>query len=59
MHYFLETKVVKHPLYSIGAKIMFRTVSVHFANLGHVKVAKHVLEPDALFRGTKVVKHPF
>jgi hypothetical protein len=24
-----------------------------------VKVAKHVFEPDALFRGTKVVKHPF
>jgi hypothetical protein len=39
--------------------MMLGRASEHFANLGHVKVAKHVFEPDALFRGTKVVKHPF
>jgi hypothetical protein len=31
------TKVVKHPFYSIGRKLMFGSVSEHFANLRHVK----------------------
>jgi hypothetical protein len=26
--------------------MMFRSVSVHFANLGHVKVAKLLFEPE-------------
>jgi hypothetical protein len=43
---FLETKVVKHPLYSIGPKMMFRSVSVHFADLQHVQAAKLVFEPE-------------
>jgi hypothetical protein len=43
---FLETKVVKHPLYSIGPKMMFKSVSVHYAYLGHVKVAKLLFEPE-------------
>jgi hypothetical protein len=43
---FPETKVVKHPFYSIRPKMMFRTVSVHFANLRHVNVAKLVFDPE-------------
>jgi hypothetical protein len=42
---FLETKVVKHPFYSIGPKMMFRSVSGHLAKLRHLKVAKLVFEP--------------
>jgi hypothetical protein len=37
---FQGIEVVKHPFYSIGPKMMFGCVSVHFANLGHVKYAK-------------------
>jgi hypothetical protein len=36
------TKVVKHPLYSIGTKMMFGSVSEHFVNLLHVKNEKLV-----------------
>jgi hypothetical protein len=43
---FPETKVVKHLFYSIRPKMMFRTVSMHFANLRHVKVAKLVFDPE-------------
>jgi hypothetical protein len=40
--------------------MMFGSVSEHFANLRHVKDAKLVFSGlNALFRGTKVVKHPF
>jgi hypothetical protein len=40
MHYFGGTKVVKHPLLSIGPKMMFGSVSEHFANPRHVKDEK-------------------
>jgi hypothetical protein len=99
------TKVVKHPFYSIRPKLMFGSVSEHFANLRHKKDAKLASETECtilgyqsceasirlhwtrndvreyfrafrqhstgkrcktcvsrlntLFRGTKVVKHPF
>jgi hypothetical protein len=99
------TKVVKHPFYSIRPKLMFGSVSEHFANLRHKKNAKLASETECtilgyqsceasirlhwtrndvwqyfrafrqhstgkrcktcvsglntLFRGTKVVKHPF
>jgi hypothetical protein len=57
---FRGTIVVKHPFQSIGPKIMFGSVSEHFANLQHTKICKTcVLVLIALFRGTKVVKHPF
>jgi hypothetical protein len=36
------TKVVKHPFYSLGPKMMLGSVSEHFANLRHVKDAKLV-----------------
>jgi hypothetical protein len=39
---FWGTKVVKHPFYSIGTKMMFASVSEHFTNLRHVKGAKLV-----------------
>jgi hypothetical protein len=40
--------------------MMFESVSVHFANLRRVKICKTcVLGLNALFLGTKVVKHPF
>jgi hypothetical protein len=56
----LGTKVVKHPFYSIGPKMMFESVSKHFANLRHVKRCKTcVLGLNALFCGPEVVKHPF
>jgi hypothetical protein len=34
---FRGTKIVKHPFYSIGTKMMSGSVSEHFANLRHVK----------------------
>jgi hypothetical protein len=39
--------------------MMFGCVSEHFANLRYVKDAKLVFDLNALFRGTKVAKHPF
>jgi hypothetical protein len=56
---FRGTKVVKHPFKSIGPKMMFWSVSWHFANLGHVKDAKLVFEPECTISGYKVVMHPF
>jgi hypothetical protein len=57
---FLGTRVVKHPFYSSGPKMMFGCVSDHFANFRHVKRSKtSVSSLNALFRGTKVVKRPF
>jgi hypothetical protein len=57
---FRGTQVVKHPFNSIGTKMMFGSVSEHFANLRHVKRRKTCVSGlNALFRGTKIVKHPF
>jgi hypothetical protein len=57
---FRGTEVVKHPFYSIGAKLMFGSVSEHLANLRPVTRCKtFVWWLNALFRGTEVVKHPF
>jgi hypothetical protein len=57
---FRGTEVVKHPFYSIRPKIVFGSVSEHFANLRHVKNSKTFLSGlNALFRGTEVVKHLF
>jgi acid stress-induced BolA-like protein IbaG/YrbA len=54
------TEVVKHPFYSIGPKMMFGSVTEHFANLRQVKYAKLVFSGlNALFQGTEVLKHPF
>jgi hypothetical protein len=40
--------------------MMFGCVSEHFANLRHVKRCKNCVSgPNALFRDTEVVKHPF
>jgi hypothetical protein len=40
--------------------MMFASVSDNFTNLQHGKRCKTcVLGPKAIFRGTKVVKHPF
>jgi undecaprenyl pyrophosphate phosphatase UppP len=53
-------EVAKHPLYSIRPKMMFGSVSEHFANLRHLKRCKTcVLGMYALFHGTEVAKHPF
>jgi acid stress-induced BolA-like protein IbaG/YrbA len=55
---FRGIKVVKHPFYSIGPKLIFGSVSEHFANLRQVTRCKtFVRSLNALFRGTKVVKH--
>jgi hypothetical protein len=57
---FQGTKVVKHPFYSIGHKMMFGSVSDHFTNARQVKKGKTCVSGlNALFRGTDVVKHPF
>jgi hypothetical protein len=57
---FWVTKVVKHPFYSIGPKMMFGSVSEHFNNLRQVKRFKTCVSGlNALFRGTEVVRHPF
>jgi acid stress-induced BolA-like protein IbaG/YrbA len=59
MHYF-GYQVLKHPFYCFGPKMMFGSVSEHFANLGLVKRCKTFVSGlNALLRGTKVVKHPF
>jgi uncharacterized protein with PIN domain len=53
------TEVVKHPFYSIRPKMMFESVSEHFANLRHVKRCKTCVSGlYALFQGTKVAKLP-
>jgi hypothetical protein len=57
---FVGSKVVKHPFYSIGHKMIFASVSDDFTNLQHVKRCKTCVSGlNALFRGSKVVKHPF
>jgi hypothetical protein len=35
-----QKNVVKHPFYSIGPKMVFGSVSKHFANLRHAKRCK-------------------
>jgi hypothetical protein len=39
---FWDTKVVNHPFYSIGPKMMFASVSEHFETIRQVKDAKLV-----------------
>jgi hypothetical protein len=57
---FQSTEVANHPFYSIGTKMMFGSVLVHFANLRHVKRGKTCVSSlNALFKGTELVKHPF
>jgi hypothetical protein len=57
---FRGTKVVKHPFYSIGTKLIFGSVSKYFANLRHVKRWKTCVSGlNALFLGTEIAKHPF
>jgi hypothetical protein len=52
--------VVKHPFYSIWPKMMFGSVSEHFANLRQVKRCKTCVSClNTLFQGTEAVKHPF
>jgi hypothetical protein len=56
---FQGIEVVKHPFYSIGHKMMFRSVLVYFPNLRHVIRCKTcVLGQNALFLEIKVAKHP-
>jgi hypothetical protein len=56
---FRGTEVVKHSFYFIGTKMMFGSVSEHFANLRHVKTCKTCVSGlNVLFWGTEVVKHP-
>jgi hypothetical protein len=57
---FRGTEVVKHPFYSIGPKLIFGSVSEHFASLRQVtRCQTCVLSLNTLFWGVKVVKHPF
>jgi hypothetical protein len=44
-------RIVKHPLYSIGPKLMFGSVSEHFANLQHEKDAKLASELECTILG--------
>jgi hypothetical protein len=54
---FRGTKVVKHPFYYIGPKMIYRNATEHFTNLLHVKRCKTCVSGlNALFGGTKVAK---
>jgi hypothetical protein len=47
--------IAKHPFYYIQPKMMFGSVSEHFANLRHIKrCITCVSDLNALFRGTEV-----
>ena len=48
---FRGTKVAKHPFYTIGTKMIYGSVSEHFANLRHVKDAKLVFVPEFTILG--------
>jgi hypothetical protein len=51
---------VKNPFHYNGPKMMFGSVSKHFANLRNVKKIHNLCSSlNAPFRGAKVVKHPF
>jgi hypothetical protein len=56
---FRGTKLAKRPCYSIGTKMMFGSVTEHFANLWHVKRCKTCVRAWMHHSGTKVMKHPF
>jgi hypothetical protein len=59
MHYF-RVAIAKHPFYYIRPKMMFESVSEHFANLRHIKRCKTCVSGlNALFPDSKVAKHPF
>jgi hypothetical protein len=55
---FRGTKLVKRPFCSIGTKMMFGSVTEHFANLWHVKRWKTCVRPWTHYSGTKGTKHP-
>jgi hypothetical protein len=48
---FRGAKDENHPFYSIGPKMMFESVSEHFANLCHIKDVKLVFEPEFIISG--------
>jgi hypothetical protein len=48
---FWGTKVVKHPFWSIGPKIMFVSVSDDFTNPRHEQDAKLLFEPECIILG--------
>jgi hypothetical protein len=57
---FWGTEVAKHPFYSIRPKMIFGSLSKHFANLWHVKRCKTCVSGlKALFWGTELANHPF
>jgi hypothetical protein len=45
------TEVVKHPFYSIGPKLMFRSVLEHFTNLQQVIDVTLASEPQCTISG--------
>ena len=54
---FRGAEVVKHPFYSLGPKMMFGSVSEHFANLRHVKRCKIcVFGPECTISGYQSCK---
>jgi hypothetical protein len=57
---FWGTEVGKHPFHPIRPKMMFGSVSDHFANVRHVKECKtFVFWLNELFRSTEVANHQF
>jgi hypothetical protein len=57
---FRDSKVAKHPFYYIRPKMMFGSVTEHFANLRHIKRCKTCVSVlNALFQDNKVVMRPF
>jgi hypothetical protein len=54
MHYF-RVAIANNPFYNIRPKMMFGSVSDHFANLQHIKRCKTCVSGlNALFWGTEV-----
>jgi hypothetical protein len=53
------TKVVKHPFYSIGTKMIFGSVQSILLTFGTYKMQNLCSSLNALFRGTEVAMHPF
>jgi hypothetical protein len=48
---FRGTEVVKHPFYSMGPKMMLRSVSEHSANVQHVKMQNLCFGPECTISG--------
>jgi hypothetical protein len=54
---FRGTKVVKHPFYPLDPKMIFGSVSKHFANLRHVKMQNSYIGSECSISGYQSCKY--